>query len=93
MPKKRKLVTMLVTVAAPAGVGGGEARGIVRLAIANGIELNPGLSNGVKLRTVRPAAATLAAAEKARQAWGKPRYPKPSRKAKRPPLLEAMGAE
>lgn len=91
MTKTRKTLTLLVTVSVPRDVGARDACEIARLAIANGIELNHGLSEGMRLRAVRTAAPVLAAAAKAELAWGKPRYPKPSPKAKTPPLLEAMG--
>lgn len=89
MTKKRKTVTMLVTVSVPRDHSAADARHQVRDILKTELTWD----EYMKVRSVAPATATLAAAEKARQAWGKPRYPKPSPKAKTPPLLEAMGGE
>lgn len=63
MPRaKRKQITMLVTVTAPGNVGNGDARGVARLAIANGLELNRVHTQGVKLISVRPVPAVAKAA-------------------------------
>lgn len=89
MRSKRKTVTMLVTVSVPRDHSAADARHQVRDILQSELRWD----EHMKVRSVQPAAAILAGAEKARQAWGKPRYPKPSRRAKTPPLLEAMGAE
>lgn len=77
---------MIVTVTVPGNALPDDTRGIVRLAIANGLELNPALRGGVKLKSVRPAARIVEAARKAWEAWGG--GPKGRAKAQRLPLID-----
>ena len=82
---KRKTLTMLVTVSVPKSAMPGDVRGIVRLAVANGLELNRAHTQGATLKSVKPAGRILAAAAKAFEAWGG--GPKP-RTRERLPLID-----
>lgn len=70
MARKRKQITMLVTVSVPGDAKADNTRSILRLAIANGLELNRPHTNRMRLQSVRPAARIIEAAKQAWTAWG-----------------------
>lgn len=91
MSRKRKEITMIVTVSAEAGTSNAiadVARNHVRVALIDGLADQ---GHGTKVKSVKPAGPILAAARKAWEAWGggpRPRTPRVT-----PPLLKAMGIE
>jgi len=67
---KRKDVTLLVTITVPGAALPSDTRSILRLAIANGLELNKAHTNRMRLKGVRPAGRIIQAAKEAWAAWG-----------------------